>query len=329
MHWGEAIELQALPEALGAYQAALEARPLLLAPSWVGDWLRVQSLLLRGLQALLEWPATAEFLGVERLWDERPLRLGCVRPDFIVTSSGQLFVCEINGRFAVNGFLCTAYLRDMFGGSGESIRRALALPAGSQIVKGREAGWDIHQLSALWGAPIVSEWSADALEVVLELHQDELTGPPPMPYWNDLRTQLLGHDKRLLQWLGDAALMRRWLGSQAEELAAAIVPTVSVGSFVDDGSGEWVLKPHRSGKGDGIVFARDLSAAQWSAALAAAPREWVVQRHIESLEWEGERLVGTLLSRDQMSLGLGIFRSAPGRVVNVSGGGRVLFPDYA
>jgi len=102
-----------------------------------------------------------------------------------------------------------------------------------------------------------------------------------------------------------------------------------VGSFVDDGSGEWVLKPHRSGKGDGILFARDVSAAQWSAALAAAPREWVVQRHVESVMWEGERLVGTLLSRDQESLGLGIFRSAPGRVVNVSGGGRVLFPEYA
>ncbi|MBX3171127.1 MAG: hypothetical protein KF760_27210 [Candidatus Eremiobacteraeota bacterium] len=326
MRWGEAIRLGRLPPALGAYQSALEARPLLIARPWVERWLRVQKLLLRGLQALLVRPETAEFLGVAPLWDERPLRLGCLRPDFIVSADGTMRICEINGRFAVNGFLCTAYLRDMFGEDGSSIRRALALPPGSCIVKGREPGWDIHQLSAEWGAPIVDHWGS-ASEVVLELHQDELTGAPPMPYWNDLRTQLLGHDKRLLQWLGDASRMERWLGAEARELAAAIVPTCSVSSFVDDGSGEWVLKPNRSGKGDGIVFARD--GGDWRAALAAAPPEWVVQRHVESLIWDGERLVGTLLSRDQRSLGLGIFRSAPGRVVNVSGGGRVIFPKYA
>lgn len=321
--------MQSLPTALSAYQGALEARPLLLPCEWVSSWLRVQHWLLRGLQALLVWPETSEFLGVSPCWDERPLRLGCVRPDFIVDARGRAFICEINARFAVNGFLCTAYLRDMFGSSGDSIREALRLPPGSRIVKGREPGWDIHQLSCLWGAPFVRHWEG-ASEVVLELHQDELMGPPPMPYWNDLRTQLLGHDKRLLQWLGDAKLMEKFLGPEgACELANAIVPTVSVGSFVDDGSGEWVLKPNRSGKGDGIVFARDLSSREWSAAVRSAPASWVVQRHVESLVWEGERLVGTLLSRDQVGLGLGIFRSAAGRVVNVSGGGRVLFPVYA
>lgn len=329
MKWGPPIELSELPPALRAYQSALEPRPLLIPSAWAEHWLRVQALLLRGLQALLVLPETCEFLGVEPLWDERPLRLGCVRPDFIVDAQGRPFVCEINARFAVNGFLCTAYLRDMFGEEGESIRRALALPPGSEIVKGREPGWDIHQLSALWDAPVLGGWSAGATEVVLELHQEELAGAPPMPYWNDLRTQLLGHDKRLLQWLGDARRMQRWLGSDATALAAAIVPTWSMRDFVPDGTRDWVLKPNRSGKGDGIVFGRDLSAMEWSRAVATAPAEWVVQRHVESLIWEGERLVGTLLSRDQMSLGLGIFRSAPGRVVNVSGGGRVLFPRYA
>ncbi len=329
MMWGKAVDLGQLPPALSAYQSALEPRPLCIPGPWAAHWLRVQSLLLRGLQALLVWPETSEFLGVKPLWDDRPLRLGCVRPDFIVDDQGRPFVCEINGRFAVNGFLCTAYLRDMFGEDGGSIRRALALPAGSQIVKGREPGWDIHQLSAEWNAPMVAVWSAGAAEVVLELHQDELVGAPPMPYWNDLRTQLLGHDKRLLQWLGSAPRMERWLGAGAVELAAAIVPTWSVGDFVPDGTQDWVLKPNRSGKGNGIVFGRDLSTEEFARAVTDAPREWVVQRHVESLVWEGERLVGTMLSRDQVGLGLGIFRSAPGRVVNVSGGGRVLFPRYA
>ncbi len=320
LQWGARVELGELPPALRAYQSSLEARPLLLPAEWVKRWLRVQSLLLRALQALLVLPETAEFLGVPSLWDDRPLQLGCVRPDFLIDAAGRCFVCEINGRFAVNGFLVTAYLRDMFGESGDSIRQALALPPGSRIVKGREPGWDIHQLSAEWGAPIGSSWE-NASQVVLELHQDELTGAPPMSYWNDLRTQLLGHDKRLLQWLGDGARMERWLGEDAWELAEAIVPTVPVKAFVDDGSGDWVLKPNRAGKGEGIVFARD--GGDW---LAGAPPDWVVQRYVESLKFEGEHLVGTLLSRDQQSLGLGIFRSAPGRVVNVSGGGKVLFP---
>lgn len=342
MQAGPPISLTPLPEGLRAYQSAVEARPLLLERDRVDELLEIQQLLLQALQGLLEASEeTADYLGLAgrprdqlRRASERPLRLGCVRPDVIWDADGSPWICEINARFAVNAFLVSAYLADQFSRltphqtvcDGERIRSALRLAPGSVIVKGREPGWDIHQLSRENAAPIQSDCPAHAPEVVLELHQDELLelpDVPPMPYWNDLRTQWLGHDKRLLGRLADPAVTERWLGPKAERLAAAIIPTRPVSQDADHNS---VLKPNRSGKGAGLVFGATLPLEQWRKALREAPPEWVVQPVCESVCWDGQRLVGTLLSRDQQSLGLGIVRASVERVVNVSGGGRVLFP---
>lgn len=342
MRWGPPLSLKPLPEALRVYQSAVEARPLLLEDDRVQQLLEVQQLLLQALQGLLEASEeTADYLGLTgrardqlRRASQRPLRLGCVRPDVIWDADGRPWICEINARFAVNGFLVSAYLADQFSlltphrpaCDGESIRSALRLAPGSVIVKGREPGWDIHQLSQEHHAPIGAHCPGDAAEVVLELHQDELVelaDVPAMPYWNDLRTQWLGHDKRMLGRLADPGVTQRWLGAKAERLAAAIIPTRPVSEDADQDS---VLKPNRSGKGAGLVFGADKPLEQWRKVLREAPREWVVQPVRESVCWEGERLVATLLSRDQQSLGLGIVRASAERVVNVSGGGRILFP---
>ena len=342
LRWGPPISLRPLPEALSAYQPAIDSRPLLMAQEWLHSLLELQYLLLQALQGLLQQETTADFLGLTgkardqiRQASQRPLHVGCVRPDLIVDDRGRAQVCEINARFPVNGFLCSAYLSDQFGEalpqfrpacSGQGIRRALHLPAGSCIVKGREPGWDIHQLSQEHAAPIVPQLPEHAAEVVLELHQEELLelpGVPQQTYWNDLRTQWLGHDKRLLQLLADPAMTERWLGDRADTLARGIVPTRCVHAGAPRHS---VLKPNRSGKGRGLVFGCELSDEQWRQELAQAPAEWVVQPLVESLTVEQERLVFTMLSRDQESLGLGIVRSSPQRIVNVSGGGRVLFP---
>ncbi|MFN8611311.1 MAG: hypothetical protein U0931_27450 [Vulcanimicrobiota bacterium] len=341
---GPSIELKPLPAALHCYHPALESRPLLIPGSWLRRLERVQGLLLKVLQAWLVEPGTADFLGITgKARDQvvqagqRPLRLGCLRPDFIWDDQGRPWICEINARFAVNGFLGSAYLSDQFAAAlpqfqpvcqGDRIRQALSLPPGSEIVKGREAGWDIHQLSVEHQAPILRAWTPNASSVVLELHQDELLELDYLPvqnYWNDLRTQWLGHDKRLLHWLGQPERLERYLGAEAEELAGAIVPTWPCASF-QPRPGAWVLKPNRSGKGKGLLFSQECAPAEWQQALERAPSEWVVQQQVESLRWEGERLVGTLLSRDLQGLGMGFLRAACGRVVNVSLGGRVLFP---
>lgn len=342
LRWGPAIQPKPLPQALRAYQSALEPRALLIPRDGLNRLLHIQKLLLRALQGLLETEETADFLEISgkardqlRWAASRPLRLGCLRPDFVLDPDGRPWICEINARFAVNGFLCSAYVSDQFAQAlpafdppcdGDRIRQALQLPPGSLIVKRREPGWDIHQLSQESCAPIVAELPTQAAEVVLELHQDELLQLdrlPSMPYWNDLRTQWLGHDKRLLQRLGDPGITERWLGREAELLASAIVPTRGVSPEAPQSS---VLKPNRSGKGEGLVFGDELSEEEWRQRLAAAPSQWVVQPVVESALLEGQRLVGTLLSRDQQSLGLGIFRASAERVVNVSGGGKVLFP---
>jgi hypothetical protein len=344
MKLGPALSLQALPPALAGYQAAVDPRPLLLERGWVEALLHLHKLLLQALQALLQQESTADFLQISgkardqlRQAARIPLQLGCLRPDFLVDSQGRPWICEINARFPVNGFLLSATLSDQFGRAlpayscacdGNRIRHHLQLPAGSFIVKRREPGWDIHQLSLDQQAPIVADLPTAASQLVLELHQDELLELPSLPtqpYFNDVRSQWLGHDKRLLELLGQPQVLEPWLGAQAPTLSQAIVPTRSLGS-VRNVSQSGVLKPNRSGKGEGLVWGRDLSPEQWQDRLDQAPSEWVVQSEIESRLLGQEYLVGTLLSKDQVSLGLGIFRASPQPVVNVSGGGRVLYP---
>ena len=341
---GPAIALDPLPAGLAAYQTCLDARPLLLKSAWVDHLERIQRLLLRALQGLLQQESTADFLELEGAVRDQlrqaancPLRLGCLRPDFLVDSQRRPWICEINARFPVNGFLASAYVADQFTRAlpqylptcrGEAIRQALKLPAGSFIVKGREPGWDIHQLSREQHAPILDALPPGATQVVLELHQDELLRLPELPrqaYFNDVRSQWLGHDKRLLELLGRPEALEPWLGDQAPVLSAAIVPTRRI-SQAGDFPRNSLIKPNRSGKGEGLIFGEDLSPDEWLRRLASAPAQWVVQPQLESLRVGSDRLVGCLLSKDQQALGVGIFRASPNRVVNVSGGGRVLFP---
>lgn len=323
----------------------------MLERSWVDRLETIHGLLLQALQGLLSHPrvlfdhlplASQEIRQIEWVIDS-PLRMGNLRPDFVIDRQGNPYICEINARFAYNGFLSSAWLDREFSKVCPEFARASRgaglrpLSKNTQIVKGREMGWDIHQLACEGGFPIVGpdQVSLDCDCTVLELHQEELLqfsrleALAQRPLVNDLRTIWLGHDKRLLGVLAQPSLTRDWLGREAETLAQAILPTwplMSAPSRVYCSGRDWVLKPNRGGKAEGIVFGAEVSLAQWRAALASAPQDWVVQPYVESLQLEGQSLVGTLLSCDEIPLGLGIFRQAPGSAVNVAGGGRVLFP---
>ncbi|KAM5343713.1 hypothetical protein ACJ41O_012250 [Fusarium nematophilum] len=197
-------------------------------------------------------------------------------------------------------------------------------------------------------------------QVGLELHQRELVALEPEMWrqislrcFNDMRTILLVHDKRMLGIIKQEIphLVARMVLSpaQADALDSGIVDTILPGSGELDDllrvcrvspqlKNEFILKPIRSGKGDGIVFGDDVGPDQWVAALQglASPQvvpgvTCVVQRRIIPRDYElvlkasvgmvRYPLVGTYHVANGKLLGLGTWRASGGRIVAVSSGG--------
>ncbi|KAH6876396.1 hypothetical protein B0T10DRAFT_414530 [Thelonectria olida] len=197
-------------------------------------------------------------------------------------------------------------------------------------------------------------------QVGLELHQRELVAMEPemlrqvsLRCFNDMRTILLVHDKRMLgilkqeipQLVARGVLTPR----QADALDNGVVETILPGSRELDGllyacsdspqlKNQYILKPIRSGKGDGIIFGVDFKAEEWMSALACLRNaavvpgvSCVVQRRITPRVYDmvlkgaagmvRYPLVGTYHVANGKLLGLGTWRASGGRVVAVSSGG--------
>ncbi|KPM41729.1 hypothetical protein AK830_g4830 [Neonectria ditissima] len=190
-------------------------------------------------------------------------------------------------------------------------------------------------------------------QIGMELHQRELLALEPeilrqvsLRCFNDMRTILLVHDKRMLgivkQELQSLVLRKVLTTSQARILDRGIVETMLPGSQeliqlfqasknLPELKNDYLLKPVRGGKGAGIVFGDEFSPGQWIAALDRLKSPGlisgvtcVVQRRIVPrlydvvLKASGERLryplVGTYHVANGELLGLGTWRSSGSRI---------------
>lgn len=201
------------------------------------------------------------------------------------------------------------------------------------------------------------------VQIGLELHQHELAAMSPamlrevsLCCFNDLRTILLVHDKRMLgiikQELPSLVGRNVLTSTQADTLDAGIVDSVLPGSpelaallrasrassTVKD---DYILKPIRGGKGAGILFGDEMAQAEWLAALEGLQvaelrpgtthviQKRVVQRLYDMVlrPSDGRRrnpLVGTYHVANGKLLGLGTWRTSSSRIVAISGGGSAL-----
>ncbi|KAK6224466.1 hypothetical protein QIS74_02793 [Colletotrichum tabaci] len=197
-------------------------------------------------------------------------------------------------------------------------------------------------------------------QIGLELHQRELAALETetlreisLRCFNDMRTILLVHDKRMLgivkQELPRLVASGALTPAQASALDRGVVDTILPGSCELDHlisasvasprlRHSYILKPIRSGKGDGIIFGDDLGPGDWVSALRklVSPKvvpgiTCVVQRRITPREYDlvlkgsvGKvryPLVGTYHVANGKLLGLGTWRASGGRIVAVSSGG--------
>lgn len=197
-------------------------------------------------------------------------------------------------------------------------------------------------------------------QVGLELHQRELVAMEPemlrqisMRCFNDMRTILLVHDKRMLgivkQEIPHLSARKVITPAQANTLSRGIVDTILPGSnelrsLIETSRAspstryQYICKPIRSGKGDGIVFGEDLDDDEWissleclSSAKVVPGVSCVVQRRIVPRQYDmvlrasdgmvRYPLVGTYHVANGKLLGLGTWRASGGRIVAVSSGG--------
>ncbi|KAM0670347.1 hypothetical protein ACQRIU_000742 [Beauveria bassiana] len=175
--------------------------------------------------------------------------------------------------------------------------------------------------------------------------------------FNDMRTVLLVHDKRMLgivlQELDNLVARGVLTPAQAAALDRGIAHTILPGSpelqtlIMKKNKDEYILKPVRGGKGAGIVFGEEMSVDEWRAAVERLRRRppvvddeaglFVVQRKVEQIRYDvvlkknGEvgrfPLVGTYHVVNGRYLGIGIWRSSAERICAVSTGDLSLFMD--
>ncbi|KAI9370876.1 hypothetical protein BJX61DRAFT_544186 [Aspergillus egyptiacus] len=159
---------------------------------------------------------------------------------------------------------------------------------------------------------------------------------------NDIRSILLTHDKRilgiLLQELDDLVAKHQVLTErQADLLRKRVVPTIIPGSreleqLTDSyyrghvSKTDFILKPIRSGRGEGIVLGEELSTVEWeailadmkNAALTPDRRLYIIQPLVEQAEGDmfldedigvqRTRRVGTYHSMHGEFVALGVWR---------------------
>lgn len=333
------------------------------------------------LQDALSLPASA--MAILKTVRDLPYKVGSYRLDFLHDTAGGIKLCEINARFPTNGYFISHYINNVVPSLhylGKAIHRLSPLDdipsvfierfkPGSQvsILKEREHNWDIvflkHELTKRnysWKQQRLAEltMASEIDGLVIELHQDELLREDSAivsklclqkPHFNDLRTILLAHDKRLLAIFHDDKIMGSYLTKEDSEfLKQNVVETHLLTGTKNNkvaasrNKNEWVLKPNLLGKGEGILFGHSVSEGSWRAALEdPSHKDYVLQRFIKQRKFQvctrgrvgkeimlrrNMNVVGTLLCFDDQFLGPGIYRASESDIVNVASGGTILFP---
>ncbi|CAG8359023.1 unnamed protein product [Penicillium salamii] len=226
-----------------------------------------------------------------------------------------------------------------------------------------DSGFKLYCLAQAGSTDTITTDSGELVEEVrqvgLELHQREINALDPemrrqisVRCFNDMRTILLAHDKRMLglvrEELETLVYRKTITHKQAERLHRGITPTILPGSkaldqFIAACKAEeklhrgYILKPIRGGKGAGILFGDKLASSDWltllekmrSPKLERGKTLYVVQRQIDQPKYdvlltEGKsqrcHMVGTYHAVNGEYLGLGTWRCSPGRLCAVSDG---------
>ena len=157
-------------------------------------------------------------------------------------------------------------------------------------------------------------------------------------YFNDIRTLILIHDKRVLAVMYDAQIMNDYLSKEEygflqKYLIPSFVITESSGCDVFiSGEENLILKLNSGGRGIGAYVKNDCTPKEWNTIIRENWDKYLIQHFVDQKEFndvENNReiyLVGMLLCKDDKNYGAGLFRGSDESVVNVHQGRALIYP---
>ncbi|HYD68951.1 hypothetical protein [Azospirillum sp.] len=353
-------------------------RALLLSGAYRDRMRRLTGLLDMALRAVVQryfadariraiYALPPELEHILRLAAPRPYRVGWYRPDLVFDRDGTARICEIGARYPMNGWMVS---RALSKGHTDFWDDLCALyPPGSTLalVHQREPSGEIDCLSDHVqrlgvGFLALQPQELDVRDgrlhargrvldhLILQLDRSELLAFTPEvlahlvehgDYFNDVRTVILVHDKRVLAVLSDAAIMRDAMPWDLyAELRPHLIPSTCVGSAAEaerflQQDGDWIAKQSSGGRGIGSLVRSRCSADDWAELIR---RDWprlMFQPYVDQLDYvdadSGQpiHMVGMLLCRDAVCYGSGVFRGSDDAVINLHQQRGKLYPCKA
>lgn len=182
---------------------------------------------------------------------------------------------------------------------------------------------------------------------ILEMDRTELTALQPEVlaalitqgnYFNDVRTLILIHDKRVLAVLWDDDILRDLIDDDDRAvLRPHLIPT----RVADDADScdallaqpqNLIAKRSSGGRGIDAHLRSDCTPEAWRTLVRTQGMDYVFQDYLQQREYRDPdsgaaiHLVGMLLCRDATSYGAGVFRGSADAIINVHQGRGRLFP---
>lgn len=273
------------------------------------------------LQNLIQLPDKANYL---LSFCPENYSMGTLRPDFLIDKSGEFKINEINARFPINGYFMSYHLN--FGlNEKQRVKELEKIPehfgrlfGNTLLIKDSESDWDIRfyweymkgkgkdffkarpENLKIKSGRFFGDKSLDA--IILELKQREIYEHfnkrivqclQQYPNLNDLRTVLIGHDKRLLAALYDKNILSRYANKRERKIIEPhLIETYAINSSDDlkenyiKNKDEWVLKHALKGKSKQLYIGSDMSEEEWKKrCLEAENGPFVMQRKVSQKEF--------------------------------------------
>lgn len=294
----------------------------------------------------------------------KPYHVGWYRPDLVFDRDGTARICEIGARYPFNGWMVShawSHGHVDFWGDLQAL-----FPPGSTaaLVHGQEPSGEVDYLADRLrrnGVDFVAvsprELTVDGGGLlaggrrpdrfILQLDRRELLALPPEAldhllahghYFNDVRTLILVHDKRVLAVLSDAAIMRDAMPADLyAELRPHLIHSTCARSADEAEAllrqgGDWIAKPSSGGRGIGTLVRSQCSAAAWADRVRSDWPHLVFQPYVQQLDFvdpdyaQPIHMVGMLLCRDSVCYGSGLFRGSDEAVINLHQDRGKLYP---
>jgi phenylacetate-coenzyme A ligase PaaK-like adenylate-forming protein len=231
------------------------------------------------------------------------------------------------------------------------------------ILRDREQGYDINFLENILKNDLTSRQKKISLtpselkiangkllfngqvceQFIIELHQDELLSLSDdflialinTNHINDLRTLLIGHDKRMLAVFSNQDIMLQYISmAEFNLLNKYIIPTYLPNNEINKeilvNKDSWVLKKYRGGKGIGMYVGNIHSVATINNVLKNNSDAYIIQPYVHQnkiplfVEYNNNiacmnmHIVGCFANFNKNFLSIGFFRASLGDIVNVS-----------